>query len=221
MKIHDKIAVAVKSSPGRTLSTRQRSGRSYCLCSGKPSQIFAHDGAGYKVLDAEVLLGRTSRSNTSTPGEMAVMGRAVVTTWNTITLENAKYAVKIYNEGLYGCVKNPDLDNQAREMFSNGLGFTREQIGRQVEFIGRDYGGAAGFKAAYALAPDITRDIFANRKQYEKAALSALPILTQILSRDTIEVLYRPFVKPLHGKEQLAGVGYQVLAFSESRCLPH
>jgi hypothetical protein len=61
----------------------------------------------------------------------------VVTTWRTITLENAKYAVKIYNEGLYGCLKNPDLDGRAREMFTNGLGSTMEQIAQQVEFIGR------------------------------------------------------------------------------------
>jgi hypothetical protein len=78
MNIHDKIADAVRPFVSETLSTRQvqglvlekysgtnptsiipsdhsgpnpRSGRSYCLCSGKPSQIFAHHNGGYRVLD--------------------------------------------------------------------------------------------------------------------------------------------------------------------------
>jgi hypothetical protein len=65
----------------------------------------------------------------------------------------------VYNEGLYGCLKNPEVDQQARDMFADGFGSTSAEILRQVEFIGRNYGGAAGFKAAYSLAPDITRDI--------------------------------------------------------------
>jgi len=123
-----------------------------------------------------------------------------VTTYRTITLQIAETAVKAYNGGTYGCLKNPDLDQQARDMFADGLGSSSGKIGRQVEFIGRDYGGAAGFKAAYSLVPDITRDIIANREQYEEAAIAALPILSQVPSRDTIEILYRPFVKTLHGK---------------------
>lgn len=121
-------------------------------------------------------------------------------TFHTITLDRACLAVKVYNEGLYGVLKNADLDDRGRDMFANGLGSTLETVERQVEFIGRDYGGAAGFKAAYALIPAIARDIFSNRDQYEQAAVSALPILQQIPSRNTIEILYRPFVKPLHGK---------------------
>jgi hypothetical protein len=106
----------------------------------------------------------------------------------------------MYNEGLYGCLKNPDLDRQARDMFAHGLGSTSAEIMRQVELIGRDYGGAAGFKAAYALAPDIANAIVTNRQQYEQAAVSARPILSQVPSRDAIEILYLPFVRPLHGK---------------------
>jgi hypothetical protein len=124
----------------------------------------------------------------------------LVTTYRTVTLENAQRAIKVYNEGLYGCLKNPEVDQQARDMFADGLGSTSAEILRQVEFIGRNYGGAAGFKAAYSLAPDITRDIFANRQQYNQTAVSALPLLSQIPSRNTIEILYRPFIKPLHGK---------------------
>jgi hypothetical protein len=42
------------------------------------------------------------------------------TTYKTITLDKAKLAVKVYNEGMYGCVKNPDLDERARVMFAGG-----------------------------------------------------------------------------------------------------
>jgi hypothetical protein len=123
-----------------------------------------------------------------------------MTTYKTITLDRAGVAVKVYNEGMYGCLKNPDLDERARVMFKDGLGSTRDEILRQVDFIGRDYGGAAGFKAAYALAPDIASDIAANHQKYEHAALSALPVLTGLPSQEIIEILYDPFVKPLHGK---------------------
>ncbi len=37
----------------------------------------------------------------------------IVTTWRTITIEGAKSALKLYNAGMYGCLKNPDLDQQA------------------------------------------------------------------------------------------------------------
>jgi hypothetical protein len=229
MTIHDKIAAAVKPFVGKTLNTKQvqalllekypgtnptsvipsdhsgpnpRSGRSYCPCSGQPSQVFAHDNGCYRVLDATgtARAGGASISSTSTAGKLTVKTGGVATTWKTITLERAKSAVKAYNEGVYGCLKNPDLDRQARDMFADGLGSSCSKIERQVEFIGRDYGGAAGFKAAFVLAPDIARDIFANRDRYVQAARSALPILTKVPSRDTIEILYDPFVKPLHGK---------------------
>lgn len=114
----------------------------------------------------------------------------VVTTYRTITLEVAGHAIKAYNDGTYGRLKNPVIDRQALEMFADGLGSTSGKIGRQVEFIGRDYGGAAGFKAAYELVPDITRDIVANRERYEQTAASAPPVLSQIASRGAIEILY-------------------------------
>ena len=101
---------------------------------------------------------------------------------------------------MYGCLKNPDLDERARVIFRGGLGSMRDEIERQVDSVGRDYGGVAGYKAAYVLAHDIARDIFANRQQFEQAALAAAPILTQIPSRASIETLYRPFVQPLDGK---------------------
>ncbi len=122
------------------------------------------------------------------------------TTCHTVTLDRACLAVRVYNEGIYGVLKNADLDDRAREMFGAGLGKSSAKILQQVEFIGRDYGGAAGFKAAYALIPEITRDIVANREEFERAASSALPLMTQIPNRNNIEILYRPFVKPLHGK---------------------
>jgi hypothetical protein len=123
------------------------------------------------------------------------------TTYRTVSLEDAKRGINIYNHGVDGRgVENDDLDIRAREMFADGLGATSGKIGRQVEFIGRDYGGAAGFKAAYALVPAITRDIVAIRDEYERVAFAALPIMSQIPSRETIEILYRPFVQTIHGK---------------------
>jgi hypothetical protein len=125
---------------------------------------------------------------------------ADIPNYKTITLETAKRAVQVYNLGMYGCLKNPDIDGQALEMFATGLGSTEGEILRQVEFIGRNYGGAAGFRAAYALAPDIAHDIAANRDTYDQTARAAPSVTNQKPSYGTVSVLYRPFVKPLHGK---------------------
>lgn len=123
-----------------------------------------------------------------------------VTTYQTVTRDRACLAVKVYNEGLYGCVKNPDLDKRAHDMFAEGLGSTLGKIERQVTFIGDDYGGVAGRPAALKLAPDIARDIFQNREEYDRISSGALPILSQVDDRTAIETLYRPFVKPLIDK---------------------
>jgi hypothetical protein len=123
-----------------------------------------------------------------------------ITTYKTVTLDRACKAVKVYNKGLYGCVKNPDLDKRAHDMFAGGLGSTLGKLERQVVFIGDDYGGIAGRPAALKLAPDIARDIFRIRESYEQAAGSALPIVSNAADRGTIEILYRPFVKPLVDK---------------------
>jgi hypothetical protein len=139
---------------------------------------------------------------------------AAVTTYRTITLEVAGRAIKAYNDGTNGCLKNPDLDRQARDMFADGLGSTSGKILRQVEFIGKkkEYGGVAGRPAAIKLAPAIAHDIFENRTEYERAANSASPILSQIPSRDTINLLYRPFVKPLVDKNNRESSNWQVWA---------
>lgn len=123
-----------------------------------------------------------------------------ITTYETVTLDRACKAVKVYNEGLYGCIKNPDLDERAHDMFADGLGSTLGKIERQVMFIGDDYGGVAGRPAALKLAPDIGREIFQNRESYERAASSALPIVFKAADRGAIEILYRPFVRPLVDK---------------------
>jgi hypothetical protein len=122
------------------------------------------------------------------------------TTYRTLTLDRACLAINVYNNGYYGNEKNPDLDERARKMFAGGLGPTPDKIEEQVRFVGKDYGGAAGFKAAYALIPDIARDIAANRAQFEQAAATAQPILMQVPRRAAVDILYRPFVKPIHGR---------------------
>jgi hypothetical protein len=122
------------------------------------------------------------------------------TTYSTLTIDRALLAINVYNRGLYSEMPNPDLDERARALFEGGLGTTTDEILEQVNFAGKDYGGAAGFKAAYALAPDIARDIAANRAQFEQAVREAQPILIQVPRQAAIDILYSPFVKPLHGK---------------------
>ena len=120
-------------------------------------------------------------------------------THQSVTLEEARSGVRAYNHGKYRGLKNPDIDRQALNMFAGGLGRTEEKIFQQVDFIGRDYGGTA-FRAAYGLAPAIAHDIFADRAQYEQVASSAVPIENQAANQGTILILYRPFVKTVHGK---------------------
>lgn len=125
---------------------------------------------------------------------------AEVTTFRTISLEKARLAVKVYNEGLYGSVKNPTLDRDALDMFADGLGATEAKIFRQVCFIGDDYGGVAGYPSALKLADSIAKDIASRRGEYEAAISSTPPLMEIIPSKQTIEILYKPFIKPLGNK---------------------
>jgi len=125
------------------------------------------------------------------------------TTYQTVTLDRACRAVKVYNEGLDGRgVENADLDIRAHKVFARGLGSTSEEIERQVHFIGnrKDYGGVAGRPSAINLAPAIAHDIFEIREEYERTASSTVPLLSQVAERSTIEFLFRPFVQPLGDK---------------------
>lgn len=186
------------------LSPNERRAMGYGPASSVPVDNGGHAryAAVIDALDAKLRGGTATRIVESQQSGMMKNKNpsSVATTYMTVTLEDAKRGINTYNHGADGCVKNPDLDVRAHEMFKGGLGLTSEEILRQVEFIGRDYGGVAGFKAAYALAPAIANDIFQNRAEYWQAASSASPILSQVPSRDTIEILYRPFVKPLYGK---------------------
>jgi hypothetical protein len=120
------------------------------------------------------------------------------TNYRTITLDRAKQAVKVYNEGVTGGVKNPYVDEQAIDMFLDGLGLTKGKIERQVEFIGDKYEGAGPkvFVGApvSSLAERIADSICAMRTEYERAVVSAPPILLGIVSREAVELLYRPFI---------------------------
>lgn len=128
---------------------------------------------------------------------------ATSVTYKTASLADMERGIGIYNRGMYGCVKNPDLDDRAQWMFADGLGLTLEKILEQVTFIGKDYGGVAGHPAALDLAPDIANDIFHSRAEYAEAAGSASDILLQIPTRATIEALYKPFVKRLEHKNRV------------------
>lgn len=119
-------------------------------------------------------------------------------TCKNITLDLAKQAVKAYNEGIEGCIKNPHVDEEAGRMFRHGLGSTVEEIEHQLRFIGdrKHYGGVAGFPAALSLAGAIAVDIYNCRTEYEQAAVSAVPLLREVPKRTALKILYRPFIKP-------------------------
>ena len=125
-----------------------------------------------------------------------------ITTYQTVTLDRAVRAVKVYNEGLDGCVENPNLDKQAHEMFADDLGLTISKVEEQVTFIGDNYGGVAGRPAAIKLAPAIARDIFVKREEYAGAANAASSVMAQVAPPNTIEILYRPFIRTLVDKNK-------------------
>ena len=121
--------------------------------------------------------------------------------YTNITLETAQESVRAYNDGCYsGGVKNPELDRQALALFEGGLGCSAKQVHEQVRFIGIDYGGAAGFKAARSLAPTIADGIWAVRDHYNAVAKAASPVLQGPHPNSVIGELFTPFVKEIHGK---------------------
>jgi hypothetical protein len=157
-----------------------------------------------KYGSAPVLVNRAQSVQGSSHTPRAARGtkqHKTITTCQTVSLDRACRAVEVYNKGLdgHGVVKD-DLDIRARKMFANGIGRSKEKIAEQLRFIGSDYGGVAGRPAALNLAPNIAHDIFQNREEYERLAYSALPILSEVADRNTIKVLYRPFVQPLVDK---------------------
>jgi hypothetical protein len=120
--------------------------------------------------------------------------------YENITLADAMQAVQIYNVGSYHGTKNLDLDRRAREQFAEGLGSSFDRILEQIKFIAKDYGGTAGFKSAYSLAEAIALDIYTIRDRYAALIRSAAPLIEAEPTEEVITELYRPFVRPLHGK---------------------
>jgi hypothetical protein len=156
-----------------------------------------------KYGQAPVLVNRVQsvRSSPGAPcGASGTKQNKAITTCQTVTLDRACRAVEVYNQGLDGHPVKEDLDIRVHKMFAGGLGSSRETIEEQLRFIGNDYGGVAGRPAALNLAPSIAHDIFQNREEYERVAYSALPILSEVADRNTIAVLYRPFVQLLVDK---------------------
>jgi len=152
-----------------------------------------------KYGSAPVLVNRVQSVRTSPSTPCAASGakqNKAITTCQTVTLDRACRAVKVYNKGL------GDLDIRAHEIFANGLGRTVKEIEKQVRFIGerKGYGGVAGRTVAIRLAPTIAQRIFEIREEYERVAGSALPIRSQVADRSTIEFLFPPFVKSLEDK---------------------
>lgn len=122
--------------------------------------------------------------------------------YENVTQSDAERAVRLYNEGFYakGGAKNVEVDRRARQIFADGLGATVERITTQLRFVGKNYGGVAGFPAALTLAPSIAKDIHAGRAGYLESITTLRPLRDEVASRPTLDFLYTPFVKELHGK---------------------
>jgi len=120
--------------------------------------------------------------------------------FRTVTIEVAINAVQAYNSGSYRGFKNLHLDRCARHVFHAGLAPTLEGILEQVRFIGKDYGGVAGFQAALSLAPAIAHEIYAVRDRYESLVQAAPPLSCSPSSDKVVAELYAPFVKLAHDK---------------------
>jgi hypothetical protein len=123
-------------------------------------------------------------------------------TYETVTLEQATRAIGIYNRGEYRGVRSVHLDERAAALFAGGLSSTLPGILGQITFVGRDYGGVAGFPAALELAPAIANDILAVRDSYAAAAATAPDVMSESTPHSTLTALYSPFVRPFHGKRR-------------------
>jgi hypothetical protein len=128
---------------------------------------------------------------------------AEIANCRSITRSLAAEAIQAYNtDCYYSANKGLDLDRRAQQLFTNGLARTPEAILEQVHFIGKDYGGVAGFKVALSLAPLIASDIYNIRDRYSNLVQSAFPLRQVPSSIKIIAELYAPFVKPLHRKSK-------------------
>lgn len=114
---------------------------------------------------------------------------------DTIALPEAITAISAYNNGVYGKTgrKNIDIDNDARQRFSGGLGETLPEIKGQVRFIGQDYGGTANTLAGQLLPARIGQDIYSVRDEYAARISSALPLINIVPDQKLIELLFQPF----------------------------
>jgi hypothetical protein len=116
-----------------------------------------------------------------------------------LTLQEATKAITNYNRGYYGKKLNIDIDEDGYQLFKAGLGSDFDEIEQQVHFIGKDYGGVAGFKSAIKLSGSIAKCILNDRLYFienavEAPSLTEFPVALEVLSR-----LYRVFVQELHG----------------------
>ena len=115
------------------------------------------------------------------------------TNHNTITLPEAIAAISSYNSGVYKGRRNVDIDNEARQLFLDGLGKTPSQIKDQVRFIGQDYGGT-GFTLAGQQLPDrIAQEIYSARDEYAARTSSASPLVGCVPDQELVRFLYHPF----------------------------
>jgi hypothetical protein len=121
---------------------------------------------------------------------------------DVLTLQEATDAIKKYNLGYYGKKLNIVLDQEGYQLFNAGLGSDLDEIEQQVHFIGKDYGGVAGFKSAIKLSGVIARCIFDDRLYFIENAVKAPRLTESLVAFDVINRLYIAFIQEFKGSSK-------------------
>lgn len=124
-------------------------------------------------------------------------------TYQTVTLVDAISAIQEYNEEIYGKSgrKNVEIDAEGKALFKSGLGVTEDAIGRQVKWIGKDYGGTANTLASIKLPGLIAADIYRVRDVYSRQISALSPLIKKTPRWEEIRTLYRPFEQVLRSPQ--------------------
>ena len=139
---------------------------------------------------------------------------------DTLTLQEAVNAVEKYNRGYYGRKLNICLDNEGYQLFNNSLGRDLDTIEKQVHFIGKDYGGVAGFKSAINLYRTIARQIFNDRDYFIKNAGKAAQLKETPVKIEVLKRLYKPFIQPFKDRKNWHVWATKFLHFTNPNAFP-
>src|SRR5439155_2546207 len=124
-------------------------------------------------------------------------------TYQIVMLAGAVSAIQEYNKGIYGRSgrKNVEIDAEGKALFTSGLGATEDAIGRQVKWIGKDYGGTANTLSSVKLPALIAADIYRVRDVYSHQISALSPLIKKTPQWEEIRTLYRPFEQVLRSPQ--------------------